>query len=209
MAGKWEIFIDTGGTFTDCIAHDPKGGVLKLKILSNSRLRCRILKVIDPLHIIISHHWYVSKNIFSGYTIRILNSGKENRIVDFDPENSQLTLQHPFTGFDGELEICSPEEVPLLAARMLTQTPLNSPLPSLSMRLGSTKGTNALLERKGARVAFLITKGFKDLIKIGNQQRENLFSITINKPAPYYDIEYEVNERLNHKGEIVRPLRES
>ena len=209
MAGKWEIFIDTGGTFTDCIAHDPKGGVLKLKILSNSRLRCRILKVIDPLHIIISHHWYVSKNIFSGYTIRILNSGKENRIVDFDPENSQLTLQHPLTGFDGELEICSPEEVPLLAARMLTQTPLNSPLPSLSMRLGSTKGTNALLERKGARVAFLVTKGFKDLIKIGNQQRENLFSITINKPAPYYDIEYEVNERLNHKGEIVRPLRES
>lgn len=46
-----------------------------------------------------------------------------------------------------------------------------------SIRMGTTVATNALLERKGERIALLITKGFRDLLHIGNQSRPNLFDL--------------------------------
>jgi 5-oxoprolinase (ATP-hydrolysing) len=54
------------------------------------------------------------------------------------------------------------------------------------MRLGSTKGTNALLERKGAAVGLLITAGLGDLPEIGTQQRPHLFALHIQKPPRLY-----------------------
>ena len=46
-----------------------------------------------------------------------------------------------------------------------------------SIRMGTTVATNALLERKGERIALVITKGFRDLLHIGNQSRPNLFDL--------------------------------
>jgi 5-oxoprolinase (ATP-hydrolysing) len=66
---------------------------------------------------------------------------------------------------NGTIDLFTHEEAPVLATRLLTQTPLNQPFPALEIRLGTTKGTNALLERKGGRVALLVTKGFSDLLK--------------------------------------------
>ena len=48
------------------------------------------------------------------------------------------------------------------------------------IRMGTTVATNALLERKGERMALVITKGFKDLLHIGNQSRPNLFDLVSN-----------------------------
>ena len=45
------------------------------------------------------------------------------------------------------------------------------------IRMGTTVATNALLERKGERIALVITKGFKDLLHVGNQSRPNLFDL--------------------------------
>ena len=45
------------------------------------------------------------------------------------------------------------------------------------IRMGTTVATNALLERKGERMALVITKGFKDLLHIGNQSRPNIFDL--------------------------------
>ena len=45
--------------------------------------------------------------------------------------------------------------------------------------MGTTVATNALLERKGERIALLITNGFKDLLHIGNQSRPNLFDLVV------------------------------
>ena len=45
------------------------------------------------------------------------------------------------------------------------------------IRMGTTVATNALLERKGERIALVITKGFRDLLYIGNQSRPNLFDL--------------------------------
>ena len=75
---------------------------------------------------------------------------------------------------------------PVLAARLLTGTPFPTPLPAMEMRLGTTKGTNALLERKGAKTLLVVTKGFKDLLYIGNQQRPSLFQLNIPEPALLY-----------------------
>lgn len=47
------------------------------------------------------------------------------------------------------------------------------------IRMGTTVATNALLERKGAKMALLINEGFKDLLHIGNQARPNIFDLVI------------------------------
>jgi 5-oxoprolinase (ATP-hydrolysing) len=65
-----------------------------------------------------------------------------------------------------------------------------------SLRMGTTVATNALLERKGARSALLITKGFKDLLLIGNQSRPNIFDLSAAKPDVLYDTVVEIDERV-------------
>jgi 5-oxoprolinase (ATP-hydrolysing) len=72
----------------------------------------------------------------------------------------------------------------------------------LETKLGSTRGTNAILERKGAHTALLVTKGFCDLLSIGTQQRPQLFALKTIKPAPLYDIVIEVNERIDAQGKL-------
>jgi 5-oxoprolinase (ATP-hydrolysing) len=64
------------------------------------------------------------------------------------------------------------------------------------IRMGTTVATNALLERKGERMALLITKGFKDLLYIGNQARPNIFDLEITCPEVLYSHVVEVEERV-------------
>lgn len=72
-----------------------------------------------------------------------------------------------------------------------------------SIKLGSTIATNALLEKKGIPFVLIVTKGFKDLLLIGNQQRPQLFKLSISKCPPLYDNVYELDERviLDENGE--------
>ena len=65
-----------------------------------------------------------------------------------------------------------------------------------SIRMGTTVATNALLERKGARTGLVITKGFRDLLAIGNQSRPNIFDLTITTPEVIYERVIEVDERV-------------
>jgi len=65
-----------------------------------------------------------------------------------------------------------------------------------SIRMGTTVATNALLERKGARTGLVITKGFRDLLEIGNQSRPNIFDLTITTPSLLYEHVIEVDERV-------------
>ncbi|XP_065676519.1 5-oxoprolinase-like isoform X3 [Hydra vulgaris] len=64
------------------------------------------------------------------------------------------------------------------------------------IRMGTTVATNALLERNGERMALVITKGFKDLLFIGNQARPNIFDLKIVTPDVLYEDVVEVSERL-------------
>jgi len=74
------------------------------------------------------------------------------------------------------------------------------------IRLGTTIATNALLERKGGRVALLITEGFSDLLEIGYQNRPDIFALCIRKPPLLYRDVIEVEERINAWGEVIKDL---
>ena len=74
------------------------------------------------------------------------------------------------------------------------------------IRIGTTVATNALLERKGARVLFVTTRGFGDLLRIGYQDRPRLFDLHIVLPAMLYERVLEVDERVDAQGRALRPL---
>ena len=67
------------------------------------------------------------------------------------------------------------------------------------IRMGTTVATNALLERKGAKTLLVITKGFGDLLQIGNQNRPNIFDLEIHKPELLYQQVLEVDERVRFR----------
>ena len=95
--------------------------------------------------------------------------------------------------------------------RRLLKLHSNQKIPSEQIdriRIGTTIATNALLERKGAETGLLITKGFKDLLEIGNQTRPRLFDLSIKKPEKLFKVVYEVDERLDSDGNIIRDLDE-
>lgn len=65
-----------------------------------------------------------------------------------------------------------------------------------SIRMGTTVATNALLERKGERIALVVTKGFRDCLEIGNQARPKIFDLAISKPEVLYQEVVEIDERV-------------
>ncbi|XP_074000836.1 LOW QUALITY PROTEIN: 5-oxoprolinase [Numenius arquata] len=64
------------------------------------------------------------------------------------------------------------------------------------IRMGTTVATNALLERRGERLALLVTRGFRDLLHIGNQARPHIFDLEVAVPEVLYEEVIEVDERL-------------
>lgn len=73
---------------------------------------------------------------------------------------------------------------------------------------GSTVATNALLERKGARVAFIVTKGFRDILHLQRHDRLNIYDLRYQRPVPVVERRdcFEVAERIDAEGRIVQPL---
>lgn len=76
-----------------------------------------------------------------------------------------------------------------------------------SIRMGTTVATNALLERKGERIAMVVTKGFKDCLVIGNQSRPKIFDLAIRKPDVLYSEVVEVTERVTLEDYAEDPHR--
>lgn len=77
--------------------------------------------------------------------------------------------------------------------------PKTEPLPKApirAIRMGTTVATNALLERKGTRHAFLVTRGHRDVLEIGSQQRPDIFALDIRKASVLYDTVVEIDERV-------------
>ena len=73
---------------------------------------------------------------------------------------------------------------------------------------GTTVATNAILEGRGAKTALITTGGFRDLLEIGRQKRPDLYDLQADKAPTLIprDLRYEVNERLNYKGEVIREI---
>jgi len=209
---SYDLYIDTGGTFTDCIAVDSDGRSYRRKVLSNSTIRGNIKGWTDASTIKIEEFWELEKDILAGYQFKILQENHEDVFVkSYDVENCILFLSAklPTKLFNKSLsfELFSNEEAPILGARMITLTSLGEQLPALNIKLGSTKGTNALLEKKGADIVLFVTKGFRDILHIGTQQRPDIFALNIIKPSPLPKFIVEVEERMDAGGNILVPLK--
>lgn len=114
---------------------------------------------------------------------------------------------------DGELSIRkllseNPSQYPDAALHAVRETMaaagVNASIACL--KIGTTIGTNALLERKGAPVLFITTKGFADAAKIGYQNRPHIFARHIKRQPIIYEAVIEADERIGAHGNIVRQL---
>ncbi|MCP4003319.1 MAG: 5-oxoprolinase [bacterium] len=131
-SGRWEFWIDRGGTFTDCLGRDPEDG------------RLRVAKVL------------------------------------------------------------SSDRAPLDGMRQILSLAPDAPIPPCDIRMGTTIATNALLERKGADCALLITRGFRDLLRIGTQARPHIFDLQIVQPEVLYREVLEVDARCDASGRVLQ-----
>ncbi|MDQ6433451.1 hydantoinase B/oxoprolinase family protein [Mesorhizobium sp. LHD-90] len=141
MNGKWDFWIDRGGTFTDVIGRAPDGSLHPAKLLS---------------------------------------------------ENPEAYRDAAIQGIRDLLGVDRDAAVP----------------PGLigEIKMGTTVATNALLERKGDRVLLLITKGFRDALRIAYQARPDIFAKEIILPEQLYERVVEVDERVRADGCVERLL---
>lgn len=142
--GRWRIFIDRGGTFTDIVAIAPDGRLESLKLLSE-----------NPAH-------------YADSTVEGVR-----RLLGIAPDQ------------------------PIPEERIAF------------IRLGTTIATNALLERKGPRLALVVTHGMGDVLLIGRQNRPRLFDLAVRRPCPFHERVIEADERVDAEGRILRPLDEA
>src|SRR6185295_8300591 len=78
----------------------------------------------------------------------------------------------------------------------------------VEVRMGTTVATNALLERKGERVALAISRGFGDALRIGYQARPDIFARHIVLPSMLYERVIEIDERVCVDGDVLKALDE-
>ncbi|CAN5220958.1 hydantoinase B/oxoprolinase family protein [soil metagenome] len=135
--GKWDFWIDRGGTFTDIVARDPDGEIRIAKLLS---------------------------------------------------ENREAYADAAIAGIRKLLGLRSGEPIPAGAIA--------------AVKMGTTVATNALLERKGDRTLLLITRGFRDALRIGYQARPDIFAKKIVKPEMLYERVAEIAERVRADGTV-------
>lgn len=105
----------------------------------------------------------------------------------------------------GELrvtKVLSSDEAPLIGMRRLLGLSDDAPLPAVDLRMGTTLATNALLERRGAKVLLVITRGFGDILRLGDQTRPDLFALDIDAPEPLCARVIETSARCAPDGKV-------
>uniref|UniRef100_A0A8B9SVJ5 5-oxoprolinase, ATP-hydrolysing n=1 Tax=Anas platyrhynchos TaxID=8839 RepID=A0A8B9SVJ5_ANAPL len=106
------------------------------------------------------------------------------KLLSEDPSYGDAPTEGIRRVLQEELGVAVPRELPLDASRIEW------------IRMGTTVATNALLQRRGERVALLLTRGFRDLLHIGTQARPRIFDLEAAMPAALYEEVIEVDERL-------------
>lgn len=216
-----EAWVDVGGTFTDCYVHYSGNAnvneqpLRRLKILSSGRVpisvelanrsdrvSARELKSDGPEFWTGSHLLQLSPD---GVELqRIAVTAFANGVLSL--ERSIDGSQHDSQQLELRYELVTDLTAPVLGIRRLLACPILTPLPRLHVRMGTTKGTNALLTRTGAKTAFAITAPFEDLLEIGDQTRPYLFALDIRKPPTLAHTTLSIHERMDAKGRSLEEL---
>ncbi|MDX1969722.1 MAG: hydantoinase B/oxoprolinase family protein [Planctomycetaceae bacterium] len=204
----WQFWIDVGGTFTDCLAVSPAGTTRVIKVLSSGRVKgALIANEATALNGIPTTLATNVADFWRGYELFALDgAGRvigQTRVTGSDP-GGVLTLADADLPLGTRFELSSGEGAPLLAIRQGLSLRLEEPIPPVAVRLGTTRGTNALLTRTGARTGFVTTQGFRDVLLIANQDRPRLFELAIQKPTPLFHAVAEIEERLAADGSVLR-----
>jgi 5-oxoprolinase (ATP-hydrolysing) len=206
---RWQFWLDVGGTFTDCIARQSDGTLLRRKVLSSAVTKGRGRYFLGNSETLIrSKERTESDGFWAGYGWRIVGpSGvvQQQGVVTSSQHSffQGLPYDDSLRGQDVQYELLSPEEAPLLAIRLFLGLRLDQPIPPCVVRLGTTRGTNALLTRRGAKTALVTTKGHGDVLRIGYQNRPKLFELAIKKPEPLFSDVAEIDERVAADGSIL------
>jgi 5-oxoprolinase (ATP-hydrolysing) len=100
------------------------------------------------------------------------------------------------------------QDAALQGIRELLQLPPSEALaPHIgSVKMGTTVGTNALLERKGEPLVLAVNQGFKDCLRIGYQNRPDIFALHIRRPEQLYRAVLEIDARIGADGREIRPF---
>jgi 5-oxoprolinase (ATP-hydrolysing) len=200
------FFVDTGGTFTDCLALDPNGTIHRAKVLSRGSLSARIASIESGncLRLDGSPDWPDAFPV--GF--RLVGEDGECRVSAWNKSGSMLQFEDNLPSglqVGDAIELLSGKEAPVLGQRLILGRAGLSPKEiSTTMRLATTRCTNALLEDKGTAPVLFVTKGFPNLLEIGDQRRTGLFDLVPKKRPVLHGPVVEVNERLDRDGEVLQ-----
>jgi 5-oxoprolinase (ATP-hydrolysing) len=224
MSAEWQFWIDVGGTFTDCIARRLDGLLVTHKLLSSGvykgivgagstrQMICDAGRSADP------------PGFFDGFRLTLLSHtqchptqslepmDQDVPVARFDASRGTLELARPLAAEPEpgmRYELASAEHAPITGIRWLMAKRLDDEIGPVEVRLGTTRGTNALLERQGAKTALVTTAGFRDVLRIAYQNRPRLFDLEIRLPSDLYIEVVELNERLDKDGLVLKPIDES
>jgi 5-oxoprolinase (ATP-hydrolysing) len=204
MNFRHAVWADVGGTFTDVVVIDDSGNRRSTKTLSSGLVYATVIDVdnegvtVDKLPVMDNDGFWNQAKWSSGNVRGIVTKSHQQTL--------QLTSETSRPSVGQTIVLDAQIEAPVLATRMLLGTAIDQPLPLLSVRLGTTRGTNALLTRGGVRTALLVTTGFRDVLRIGEQQRDDLFALDIVKPEPLTSDVVEVNHRMDADGSVLEPI---
>ncbi len=193
----WEFWIDVGGTFTDCLARAPDGRVLTRKVLSSGVTKGTIAG--GPLDVGVSRPHELRRERSRTRLQQRLRRCDFRRSVRQPSCVASLPLPpFEFSAQDDSRSLilsgsrssrvlvtnCSPART-RPCWRFASCSDWDSTSRSCRRyhwcKLGTTRGTNALLTRTGARTAFVTTRGFADVLRIANQDRPRLFDLEIKR----------------------------
>jgi 5-oxoprolinase (ATP-hydrolysing) len=211
--GGWEFWIDVGGTFTDVVARRPAGTLVRHKLLSSGIVKGRVETGSNADSIVDSARSRDPAGFWAGATLRLLDERggpvASAAVSNEEPGTGTLRLREklsvePHSGQAYELLVGLP--APVLAIRYLLGLARTEAVPQVVVRLGTTRGTNALITRRGARTALVTTRGFADVLRIGYQNRPRLFELAIRKHEPLFETAVEVEERVAADGTVLVPV---
>lgn len=202
----WRVGVDVGGTFADAVATRRDGTCRRVKLLTNGILRVPCRAAADGLLLPGAPAWWSAALVGTRVRTTHGDAGTVRAAVPWGDGLCATVDRLPPDAAWCELD--AGLEAPVFAARLATGTPLDAPLPPVDLRVGTTRGTNALLEGAIDRVGLVVNDGLEGLLDVGTQQRLGLFDLVPRKPPVPVAMAVGVRGRLAPDGAETEALDE-